>query len=85
VTQFEFTVLIGGLEMPGLAATYASTRRTRRLSVEPPRHRFKAARNGGSLGYFRKCLGVGESLAARSAGDKLGQGFVYPRMIECPN
>src|SRR5262249_15965380 len=40
------TVLIAALEMPGLAATYASTRRTRRLSIEAPRHRFKAARTG---------------------------------------
>src|SRR5205823_3800771 len=40
------TELIGALEMPGLAATYASTRRTRIVSVEAPRHRFKAVRTG---------------------------------------
>jgi hypothetical protein len=32
--------------MPGLAATYAPTRRARRLSVEALRHRFKAVLTG---------------------------------------
>ena len=40
-------------------------------------------RTGHSLGYFWKYLSVGES-SPRSAEDKLEQGFVYQRMIECP-
>ena len=39
-------VLIGALEMPGLAATYVSTRRTRMASAEAARHRFKAVLTG---------------------------------------
>src|SRR5262245_10351787 len=37
---------IGPLELAGLAATYASTSRTRSLSVELARHRWKAVLTG---------------------------------------